>query len=264
MNFADKLQSYRKQRGLSQENLADLIGVSRQAVSKWESGQSYPEMDKVVGLSELFHVSIDHLVKDGPEETVFGQPEPQVRTDHYGLWNPSYHYEYKSRRTLFGLPLVHIHIGRGLKVAKGILAVGNVSVGILSLGLVSAGILSLGVISGGLIGLGALAFGLLLAAGGLSVGTVAIGGIALGVFACGGLALGMFSLGGAAVASHVAIGGYANGHIAIGDTVKGAYTILAPEDNLGGVSSEQVRQLLRQEYPNLWGWIRDLLVFPFK
>ncbi|WP_084064909.1 helix-turn-helix transcriptional regulator [Paenibacillus stellifer] len=45
MEFAEKLQSYRKQRGMSQENLAEVVGVSRQAVSKWESGQSYPEMD---------------------------------------------------------------------------------------------------------------------------------------------------------------------------------------------------------------------------
>lgn len=64
MIFADKLINLRKKNGLSQEELADKIGVSRQAVSKWESAQSIPDIDKIITLSELFGVSTDFLLKD--------------------------------------------------------------------------------------------------------------------------------------------------------------------------------------------------------
>lgn len=68
MSLADKIVSYRKARGWSQEELADMIDVTRQSVSKWESGQSVPELDKIVMLSDLFGVSIDELLKE--ESTV--------------------------------------------------------------------------------------------------------------------------------------------------------------------------------------------------
>jgi transcriptional regulator with XRE-family HTH domain len=64
MEFNEKLRKLRKEKGLSQEELADIIGVSRQALSKWESGSSYPEMEKLIALSGLFGVTIDSLVKD--------------------------------------------------------------------------------------------------------------------------------------------------------------------------------------------------------
>ena len=63
MNIADRIQSLRKIKGLSQEQLADAIGVSRQAVSKWESEQSTPDLEKIVLLSEYFDVTTDYLLK---------------------------------------------------------------------------------------------------------------------------------------------------------------------------------------------------------
>lgn len=68
MKFKDKLQVLRKEKGMSQEKLAEKIGISRQAVAKWETGQSYPDMDKLVALSDLFRISIDKLVKDYDDE----------------------------------------------------------------------------------------------------------------------------------------------------------------------------------------------------
>lgn len=68
MKFQDKLQILRKQTGMSQEKLAEKIGISRQAVAKWEVGESYPEMDKIIILSDLFRISIDKLVKDYDDE----------------------------------------------------------------------------------------------------------------------------------------------------------------------------------------------------
>ena len=63
MTIADRIQTLRKSKGMSQEELADAAGVSRQAVSKWESEQSTPDLDKVVILSEIFDVTTDYLLK---------------------------------------------------------------------------------------------------------------------------------------------------------------------------------------------------------
>ncbi len=68
MKFHEKLQNLRKEKGMSQEALAYELGVSRQAVSKWESGQVYPETDKLIQLGKLFHVSIDYLLNEENEQ----------------------------------------------------------------------------------------------------------------------------------------------------------------------------------------------------
>jgi len=67
MNFSEKLQILRKEKRLSQEGLAEKLNVSRQAVSKWESGQSFPELDKIIILSDIFSFTVDELVKDNIE-----------------------------------------------------------------------------------------------------------------------------------------------------------------------------------------------------
>lgn len=63
MTIADRIQSLRKTKGISQEQLADVVGVSRQAVSKWESEQTIPDLDKIVTMSEYFGVTTDYLLK---------------------------------------------------------------------------------------------------------------------------------------------------------------------------------------------------------
>ena len=62
MNLAENLKKIRKDNHLSQEQLADKLGVSRQSVSKWEGGQAYPEMDKMLKLCEMFNLNIDELL----------------------------------------------------------------------------------------------------------------------------------------------------------------------------------------------------------
>ncbi|WEG34546.1 helix-turn-helix transcriptional regulator [Amygdalobacter indicium] len=64
MILADKILELRKQNGWSQEELADKLGVSRQAISKWEGAQSIPDMERIIALSRLFGVTTDLLVKD--------------------------------------------------------------------------------------------------------------------------------------------------------------------------------------------------------
>ncbi len=64
MALSEKLYALRKKNGLSQEQLAEELNVSRQAISKWESGNSIPESDKLVAISNYFNVSLDYLLKD--------------------------------------------------------------------------------------------------------------------------------------------------------------------------------------------------------
>ena len=83
MIFADKLIDLRKKNGWSQEELAEKLNVSRQAVSKWEGAQSIPDMTRIIQLSELFGVSTDYLLKDELEQTVESQettPDSLIRT----------------------------------------------------------------------------------------------------------------------------------------------------------------------------------------
>ena len=63
MNMADRIQYLRKTNGISQEELADKVGVSRQAVSKWESEQSLPDLEKIITMSDYFGVTTDYILK---------------------------------------------------------------------------------------------------------------------------------------------------------------------------------------------------------
>jgi len=65
MTLGEKIQILRKQQGMSQEQLSALVGVSRQAISKWEVGESIPDVDNVVQLSEIFNVTTDYILKNG-------------------------------------------------------------------------------------------------------------------------------------------------------------------------------------------------------
>ena len=62
MSFGENLQNIRKKNQLSQEGLAEILGVSRQAVSKWELGEGYPEVDKLLLLSKKLNISLDSLL----------------------------------------------------------------------------------------------------------------------------------------------------------------------------------------------------------
>ena len=83
MALSEKLYTLRKKSGLSQEQLAEQLNVSRQAISKWESGTSTPESDKLIAISQYFNVSLDYLkirLKQNKEN-------PHKRkTIHKSLW----------------------------------------------------------------------------------------------------------------------------------------------------------------------------------
>ena len=97
MKLADKLFELRKEKGWSQEKLAEQINVSRQSISKWESGQALPELEKIVELSKIFQVTTDYLLlEDGdkPEiKSILSEDEKNryyKEVKSYGFWQVLY------------------------------------------------------------------------------------------------------------------------------------------------------------------------------
>lgn len=256
MDFQTRLLELRKDAGLSQEALADLLNVTRQAVQKWESGASRPDMDNLTALADYFQVSLDYLVT-GREPLPSAAEQPTIVNNYYQRAV----YEYRSRRTLFGLPLVHINYGVGFHRAKGIIAIGNIAAGLIAIGGLSVGLLSLGGVSLGLLlSLGGLAIGGV-ASGGGAVGLLAIGGGAAGLFAYGGLAYGAYAAGGVAVGTKAAIGGMAAAPLAIGAAADGAQAIQIPA---GGLSPDQLaaaRDALTAACQGAPRWLIKLMLF---
>jgi transcriptional regulator with XRE-family HTH domain len=88
MSFGENLQTIRKKNHLSQEGLAELLGVSRQAVSKWELGEGYPEVDKLLLLSKKLNISIDSLLgAENAPVSEGGKPADTIRivSPHEGV-----------------------------------------------------------------------------------------------------------------------------------------------------------------------------------
>ena len=80
MALPEKLYALRKKSGLSQEQLAETLNVSRQAISKWEGGSAMPESDKLLALSNYFGVSLDYLLKDGAPNAAPAEAQEDHRT----------------------------------------------------------------------------------------------------------------------------------------------------------------------------------------
>ena len=78
MTFAEKLTKLRRAQNYTQEQFSDLLGVSRQAVSRWESGTAYPETEKLIKIGEMFDCSIDYLLKDSIED-MSPMPLPEAK-----------------------------------------------------------------------------------------------------------------------------------------------------------------------------------------
>lgn len=293
MQTGDKIAKLRKEKNLTQEQLAQIMNVSRQSISKWESNISYPDTDKLIQMSDLFECTMDYLLKDTIEEKNSGdyyKEQPGQRKDGYNesgqietgqmeneqktiqITLGRMCYEYISPKKVFGMPLVHICIGKG-KVAKGVIAVGLRAKGIISFGL-----LSMGVISGGLLSFGGIAFGTfalgLLSFGAIVAGIIAFGAIAIGIVAVGACAIGLFSCGALANGYYVAIGDTAIGKIGIGQSNTNAEIAIVRQwkssayqlwqNGVGEyITREEVIALIDQNVPHYLGffkWVIELFV----
>ena len=226
MTIGTKIYEYRKKAGMTQEELAERLGVSRQAVSKWESDYAIPETEKILEMCRLFNVSADELLLDGAPSNEQSAP----RKDYGFIKHSGLHFEYISKTKVRGTPLLHVNFGFCHCRAKGIFAFGNVATGIVAGGLLSVGLLSFGLLSIGLLAFGPAAIGLLFAAGAVAAGTLAFGGVAVGVMCFGGFSAGYFAVGGAAFGQYAA-GGYAKGFLAAGQSgVSGKHAFLMPDE----------------------------------
>lgn len=213
MTLGNKLAKLRREHNFTQEQLAELLGVSRQAVSRWESDTAYPETEKLIRLGKLFHCSMDYLLLDEiQEDSAPSAPAPESTVQKIEL--NTLCYERVSKKKIGSLPLWHINIGYG-RTAKGVFAIGLTSKGIVSIGLASLGVISFGVLSLGLLSIGVLALGLI-AIGSIALGVLAAGAVALGIFSLGSCAIGDFSVGAAAIGRYAALGDAARGQIALG------------------------------------------------
>lgn len=245
MTLGDKISKLRRENNYTQEQLADILGVSRQAISKWESNASYPETDKLIRMSRLFGCTTDYLLLDEKELSIDDEAVKE-HTEEEAQGNIRFSLqlrEIKSKRTVLGMPLWHI--GRN---AKGFIAVGLRARGIISFGLLSVGVISIGMLSLGLIAFGLLAVGIL-SAGCFSVGAFAVGAISMGIISMGAVAVGDFSVGALAVGKYAAIGDHAKAAIALGKSRAEGSAF----EKIGELSDEEliaVKKMLDENVPS--------------
>ncbi len=278
MEFAEKLTLLRRREGMSQEQLADRLGITRQSVSKWESGASVPELAKLIAIADLFGVSLDYLVRDredcakGQENSVWQEAREGGRSERTGTYggNPDLleekidrlerelrGYEYISKKKIGRIPLVCVRFtpNRGpVRAAKGIIAIGNAAVGVVAIGGFSFGVISIGMIGMGLLALGGVVAGLL-AFGGVAFGLIAVGAVAIGGLAIGTSSVGIYSCGMAAVGREIAVGNHVDAQTVVGLECKGEHIL----QYKAGISQETVRAFLLEHHPSLHGWLADLL-----
>ena len=248
MTLGEKLTKLRKENHYTQEQLAELLGVSRQSVSKWESDASYPETDKLIKIGELYDCSMDYLLKN--------QIDDKKQNFSVASFNlKSIYYERKSTKTFRGYPLWHINIGLG-RTAKGIIAVGFFAKGILSAGILSFGALSFGLLSIGLIAFGTLAAGLV-AAGSIALGLIAFGALCIGVLSVGAFSIGEISVGALAIGNYFAIGDNAKAAIAIGASE--CTGTLYEANFITADNRQEIIALMDQTVPFLLSWIKDII-----
>ena len=260
MTFSEKLMDRRRKAGLSQEQLADRLGVTRQSVSKWESGTAMPELVKLISLSDIFGVSVDYLVKDyleEPESAGGGDDlsaqqavRLEKKVDELTNYVKGRVYRFDSKTRIFGLPLVSIRFGfvRNGKlsmdnVARGIIAIGNAAIGVVAIGIVGVGLFTFGVVGLGLLSLGIVAAGL-----------GAFGVMALGYLALGVSAVGVYAGGVAAIAAKIAAAVSAVAPTAIGEHASGSHVLLWGD----GLTAPEVRAFLLEHHPDLWQPLLDL------
>ncbi len=258
MTFGEKLSKLRKEHNYTQEQLAEILGVSRQSVSKWESDVVYPETDKLVKMGKLFACSMDYLLNEDVTEK---QSAQSTENENIRAIYKTIFHERKSGKTVCGLPLYHIakdahgFFAVGLK-ARGVFSIGLISRGIVSLGLLAFGILSIGILSLGLLAVGVFACGLL-AAGSVALGLLAAGAISVGIISFGALSVGYFSTGALAIGKYIAVGDHARACIAIGKSAAEG-SVYSHLGDLPTANIQAIVSWLDVNVPSHLGWAKEI------
>ncbi len=256
MTLGEKLAKLRKENNYTQEQLADILRVSRQAISKWESNITYPETEKLIRISELFNCSLDYLLKDA-DETV-----SKTQTNAENAFFRKQVHEKKSNKTVCGMPLWHIgrnargFIAVGLN-ARGVIAIGLKAKGIVSLGMLSIGVLAFGMLPLGLVSLGLFAIGIL-SAGCFSVGVLAAGAISFGIISLGAVAIGDFSVGALSIGKYFALGDNAHAMVAIGDS-QAVGSVFQKIGELSAQDITAIKKALDTVVPTYLSWATEII-----
>ena len=261
MTLGEKIAKQRKELNYTQEQLADILGVSRQSISKWESDIAYPETDKLIKMGKLFECSMDYLLNEDIAEKQGIEPK-EIET-FWDKFKKQFH-ERKSEKMIFGMPLYHIgknahgFFAVGLK-ARGVFSVGLMSRGIVSLGMLSLGVISIGLLSLGLISAGVFSAGLL-AVGSIALGLFAAGAISVGLISFGALSIGCFSTGALAVGKYAAVGDHAHAMIAIGESVAEG-SVYSHIGTLSSADMPRIVEWLDANVPSWLGWAKEIFKF---
>lgn len=264
MTLGEKLSKLRRENNYTQEQLAQILGVSRQSISKWESDIAYPETEKLVKIGKLFDCSMDYLLNEDITEKHGRESAEKV-----SVWKTikAQLRERKSEKTLFGMPLYHIgknargFFAIGLK-ARGVFSIGLLSTGVFSLGMLSIGLISIGILSLGLVSIGSFALGIL-SIGAIAFGLFALGAIGIGIVSFGALSVGCFSGGALAVGKYIALGDHSYAMIAIGKTVAEGRL----HSYIGDIYSadlSEIGAILNQKVPSWLCWAKDLFLMLIK
>lgn len=250
MTLGDKITKLRKENNYTQEQLAEIMEVSRQSISKWESDIAYPETEKIIRLAKLFNCTTDYLLKDDCDESINKESGSRARK--------KFNFERKSTKTVKGVPLWHIGKNAHGIIAIGLKARGVVSIGLVSRGIISFGVASIGIFSSGLVSLGLIAMGLFalggLSCGAISAGIMSFGAISFGIISVGAVSIGQFSVGALAIGNYAAVGDVAKAQIAIGDSE----AIASYYGSTGGLVGERdlVNAYLDKIVPDFLGWAK--------
>ncbi|MGN1163753.1 MAG: helix-turn-helix domain-containing protein [Candidatus Ornithospirochaeta sp.] len=260
VTIGERIAGERKKKGMTQEDLAAAIGVSRQAISKWEGDISLPDTDNLMRLSLSLSSSLDYILSGKVEEKEEMKEENEEKTEEIPLGRMRLKMKMKekhSEKTLCGLPLWSI----GVK-AKGFFALGFKSEGVFSLGFSSKGVFSLGCFSLGGVSIGMASLGLLslgtfslglFSIGAISIALVAgIGSISIAPLSLGALSFGEVSVGAFSRGRYFSYGDNAKGLVAIAKSkVAGEYTAILPLD---GGKGEYLFSVLSERIPRYLRW----------
>lgn len=260
MTLGEKIYKLRREKNYTQEQLADLLKVTRQAISRWESDITLPETDKLKELSKIFDCSIDYLLD---ESISINNDKENKKENNFTLSSLiNFSFEYTSKKMIKNIPLIHIYIGHK-KTAKGIIAIGFRSIGIISIGLLSLGLLSFGVLSLGLLALGSFSLGLL-SLGAFSLGFISIGAIAIGILSIGAISIGQFAIGALSIGNYFALGDNAQAMVAIGaSSAKGSVYQFTTniKNNYDGYDINLIKSILDEKVPSLLKWVKDIALY---
>ena len=269
MRIGQKIAEQRRKSNITQEQMASLMNVSRQAVSKWESDLAYPETDKIIRMSELFGCSTDYLLKDEIETDRNTDTEYTANSyENKGYMNDianirrifTFH-ERKSEKTIHGMPLWHIAKNARGFVAIGLNATGVIAIGLKAQGVIALGFLAIGAVSIGLLSIGLAAFGCfalgLFSAGAICAGIFSVGAISVGIISIGAVSIGDFSFGALARGKYIAIGDDAKAMIAIGDT-KAVGSVFEIVGKYGNEEAQTIRKLLMEQVPASLRWAAEI------